>query len=270
MAVTEFQRLVCQIIAQDRISVGNSYVAGGTDLNLLLDSPRVSRDIDIFHDTEDAVQNAWDADRLVLEKHGYGIRVIRERQSFVEAVIEKGGESVLLEWTRDSAFRFFPLVEHGDLGLTLHPFDLATNKVLALAGRLEPRDWIDVISCHEKLQHLGYLLWAACGKDPGFSPASLLEAASRGGRYSAPEIQQLAFEGSSPDPAELNRTWHSMLTEAGQIIDLLPEEKAGWCVLGRDGNLLNKPPDQLDNVLESSNVHFHEGCLYGAFPQIKK
>ena len=49
-------------------------------------------------------------------------------------------ESVLLQWVKDSAFRFFPLVEHADFGLTLHPFDLATNKVLALVGRLEVRD----------------------------------------------------------------------------------------------------------------------------------
>jgi hypothetical protein len=64
-------------------------------------------------------------------------------------------------------FRFFPLVEHDDLGLTLHPFDLATNKVLALVGRPEARDWIDAIDCHERLQPLGYLAWAACGKEPG-------------------------------------------------------------------------------------------------------
>src|SRR5262245_44561303 len=33
-------------------------------------------------------------------------------------------------------YRFFPLLEHPDFGLTLHPFDLASNKVLGLAGRL--------------------------------------------------------------------------------------------------------------------------------------
>ena len=33
-----------------------------------------------------------------------------------------------------------PLVRHDELGLVLHPFDLATNKALALIGRLEVRD----------------------------------------------------------------------------------------------------------------------------------
>ena len=62
-----------------------------------------------------------------------------------------------MQWVRDSAFRFFPLVTHEQLGLVLHPFDLATNKVLALVGRLEVRDWIDVIECSRRLQPLGFL-----------------------------------------------------------------------------------------------------------------
>jgi hypothetical protein len=52
--------------------------------------------------------------------------VVRERPLYVEAQVSRGGESVLVQWTRDSAFWFFPLVAHEDLGLTLHPFDLAT------------------------------------------------------------------------------------------------------------------------------------------------
>jgi len=59
---------------------------------------------------------------------------------------------------------FFPLLEHPDFGLTLHPFDLATNKTLALIGRAEVRDWVDIISCHTALQAFGLLVWAACAK----------------------------------------------------------------------------------------------------------
>jgi hypothetical protein len=53
----------------------------------------------------------------------------RERPSFVEAEIRGNGEAVRMEWARDSAYRFFPLIHHEELGLVLHPFDLATNKV---------------------------------------------------------------------------------------------------------------------------------------------
>jgi len=83
----------------------------------------------------------------------------------VEAEVGSGTERVRLEWARDSAFRFFPLQRHDEFGLTLHPFDLATNKVLALVGRLEVRDWVDVLSIDKRLQPFAYLAWAACAKD---------------------------------------------------------------------------------------------------------
>ncbi len=55
MALTEFQRDVCRLLAENRIRSGDSYVAGGAALNELLASPRRSRDIDPFHDTQVAL-----------------------------------------------------------------------------------------------------------------------------------------------------------------------------------------------------------------------
>jgi hypothetical protein len=55
-----------------------------------------------------------------------------ERPSFVQAIARSDEAETLIEWAQDSAFRFFPLIEHAELGLVLHPFDLATNKALAL------------------------------------------------------------------------------------------------------------------------------------------
>jgi hypothetical protein len=132
--------------------------------------------------------------------------------------------------TAAGAFRFFPLVQHEDFGLTLHPFDLATNKVLALVGRLEARDWVDVINCHERIQRFGYLAWAASGKDPGFSPAAILEQAGRSARYSVAEIAELSFAGPPPDAAELSRRWHAMLNEARDLVSILPPAEIGKCV----------------------------------------
>ena len=55
MALTEYQRSVCRLLAGNRIRSGESYVAGGAALNELLRAPRLSRDIDLFHDTEQAL-----------------------------------------------------------------------------------------------------------------------------------------------------------------------------------------------------------------------
>ena len=157
MALTEFQRTLCRLIARQRRDSGESYVAGGVALNAATGAARLSRDIDLFHDTTEAVAASWEADRRLLQAGGYQVDAQREREGFVEALVSRAGESVMIQWAQDSAFRFFPLVEHDDFGLTLHPFDLATNKVLALVGRLEARDWVDVINCHERIQRLGCL-----------------------------------------------------------------------------------------------------------------
>ena len=129
---------------------------------------RVSLEIDLIHDTDEALEASWDTDRQLLETHGFEVHVIRERRAFVEAEVGKDRETVLVQWARDSAYRFFPLVTHPDFGLALHPFDLATNKVLALVGRLEVRDWVDLIHASDRLQPLGYLAWAAyCARSRG-------------------------------------------------------------------------------------------------------
>jgi len=269
MALTELQRDICRLIAGRRIALGESYVAGGTALGTVLRWARISRAIDLFHDTEEALQATWAADRAMLDAAGFTVEVKRERPGFVDAVVRRGGESVLMQWVRDSAYRFFPLVEHEGLGLTLHPFDLATNKVLALVGRLEVRDWVDTIECSRSIQHLGYLAWAACGKDPGFSPATILQEAHRSSRYSVAEVAQLAFAGDPPDAAALSREWRRLLDEAEQVIDRLPPEEAGKCVIDRAGRLLRSDIHELAEALRQGTVRFHAGSIRGALPTFR-
>ncbi len=268
MALTSFQRDVCRLLADNRIRSGESYVAGGAALNELLHAPRVSRDLDLFHDTAEALDVSWRADRASLEHSGCRVQVVRERGGFVEVAVERGADSVVIQWTRDSAYRFFPLVRHEELGLTLHPFDLATNKLLALVGRAEPRDLVDALACHERLQPLGYLAWAACGKDPGFSPQAILEHAAGSTRYAAVELAGLAFEGAPPDPADLLLRWHDALRSAREIVSRLPPEQAGKAVLTTDARPFRGDAAELEEALGATAVLFHEGAIRGAFPQI--
>jgi hypothetical protein len=55
MALTPFQRDICRLLAGNRLRSGESYVAKGATLNTLLAASRLSRDIDLFHDTEEAL-----------------------------------------------------------------------------------------------------------------------------------------------------------------------------------------------------------------------
>ena len=271
MALTAYQIEILRLLADKRKRTGESYVAGGAALNFVLKTSRLSRDLDLFHDTTEALEVTWLSDRDFLLGSGYTIEVIREVPSFVEADIRKNNDHVLIQWVRDSAFRFFPLVEDNVLGLTLHPFDLASNKVLAMAGRLEPRDWIDTLECHKRVQPLGYLVWAACGKDPGVNPEMVLAEGARL-HYSQMEIDTLAFEGGPPSAAQLSVEWKRALEQARRIVDMLPEDTLGKCFLNADkmGLYTTISIEQLQKDLQSNSIYFHEGTIGGAWPRIKK
>ena len=269
MALTRLQRDACRLLAVGRRRLRDSYVAEGAALSLALRSHRVSRDVDVFADTTEAVARSWDRDRIALESAGFEVAPLRERPGYVEAVVARGTDRVVMEWARDSAFRFFPLVEDDDLGLALHPFDLATNKVLALVGRLEARDWVEVLACDARLQPLGYLAWAACGKDPGFTPGGILAEARRSSRYSADELASLAFEGPHPRAADLSRQWRSALERAEAVIGLLPPPHVGEAVLADASTLFTGDAAALAEARAANAVTFHRGRLGGAWPQIR-
>ena len=151
------------------------------------------------------------------------------------------------------------------MGLTLHPFDLATNRVLALVGRLEVRDWIDVMSCNSSIQPLGYLFWAAAGKDPGPSPPFIVDEAARSSRYSQAEVDAMPLTHSPRSAAEMSQQWRVILREAREIIDFLPAAEVGKCDLPASGDLLNVSSSHLVKLLREGDIRFHAGCLRGAY-----
>ncbi|MFA7157724.1 MAG: hypothetical protein WC299_00360 [Kiritimatiellia bacterium] len=268
MAITRLQGDILKLLAPSRRQHGESYVAGGVGLNLWLATPRQSRDIDLFHGTEEAIAATWAADRALLSSRGFVLDILREAPSFIEARVTRDHERTIIQWARDSAYRFFPLIEDELMGLALHPFDLATNKVLAMAGRLEARDWIDILNCDERIQPLGYLLWAACGKDPGYNPQSLLAIIARA-HYSQAELDALDFEGAHPDARELGQRWHAILHAAGDIVNIIPAEKIGMCAARCNGELFRGTADDLNVALQRDAIRFHAGRIGGAWPSFK-
>ena len=68
MGLSLFQRNVCRLLAEHRVRNGESYLAGGATLNELIGAPRLSRDLDVFHDTEEALAAAWRDDQALLER----------------------------------------------------------------------------------------------------------------------------------------------------------------------------------------------------------
>jgi ferrochelatase len=101
---------------------------------------------------------------------------------------------------------------------------------------------------------LGYLAWAGCGKDPGFSPSGILAHAGRSSRYTDVELASLEFEGAPPTAADLSRRWHTMLDEARELVRLLPAEHAGRCVLMSDLTLFRGDGAALEQTLRGAGL----------------
>ena len=186
MALTSFQSDILRLLATNRRENAGSYVAGGLALNHCLGTPRLSRDIDIFHDSEAALFASWEMDRRTLETAGYSVR---------------------------------------------------------------------------------HLLSAACGKDPGFSPSSMLEYVARR-HYNQVEIDDRIIPRGAYDAGELCRFWHEQVEYTREAVAVFPRDKAGMCVLDRDGKPYKGSPLHLPDAIASGEVVFHEGRICGAWPQI--
>jgi hypothetical protein len=84
MALTEYQRRILALLASRRIAKQESYLARGVALIAATDSRRLSRDIDLFHDTKEALLATWEEDRRILSEDGYRVEVRLQFPAFVE------------------------------------------------------------------------------------------------------------------------------------------------------------------------------------------
>jgi hypothetical protein len=222
--LTDYQATVARLLSRNRTL--DSYLAGGAAILIEPNTTRISRDLDYFHDSETRVAEAFAADRRLLEEAGYLLEIDLQQPGYVRASASKGGQATKVEWARDSSWRFMPTVRDERVGFVLHPVDLAVNKVLALAGRDEPRDVLDAHHFHRHLLPLGALCWAACGKDPGFTPLSLLELLRRRGHVREEDLARLDLVAPI-DLRTLKREWLEALDSVEGFVGSRPADELG-------------------------------------------
>lgn len=227
MPLTEFQERVLAVLAANRSEL--SHFAGGLVLNLDENSPRFSHDFDIFHEEAAEVVRASEQDVVSLREAGFEVTPLDRHGewqltavNFRKALVRGGDGSVEIDWAADSAFRFFPIESDARLGWRLHLFDIAVNKALALAARTVTRDYIDIVELGRRYP-LEAICWAACGKDPGFSPMLLLEFMRRFARIDPLELDQITAR--KLDPQELKRTWSEMNLAAADAITRFADDQ---------------------------------------------
>ncbi len=258
MALTPLQRRILRIIAKNRSP--DSHVAGGAALTRL--SGRVSDDIDIFHDAEEAVLRAAELDSAALRAAGFAVDAQMRGRSFVDGTVtDDAGASTRLQWSRDSAMRFFPAVKDRVFGYRLHDLDLAVNKVLAMAGRREPRDYYDVIRLHHEGMPLALLAWAAPAKDPGFTPELILDEINRNSNYRESELKA---EFADADPRVMKKALLQATHEARDLFAKLPLSQVGHLYLDRKARAVIPDPQGV----RDGRIALHGAVLRGAWPEI--
>jgi hypothetical protein len=205
-------------------------------------SARFSHDFDIFHELAQEVSRASERDVKSLREAGFEVETLargdewEKESTFRKARVRREGEAVEIDWAADSAFRFFPIERDDLLGWRLHRFDVATNKALALSARTETRDYVDIVELH-RTYPLAAICWAACGKDPGFNPLSLLKMMRRFARIDPARLEEI--QARALDPVALKTAWIEMSDTAEaemiRVADEQPDLPIGVAFVDAEG-----------------------------------
>ncbi len=260
MPLTAFQRGVARLLARNRSP--DSHVAGGSVINRGEQTLRFSDDLDIFHDAVESVAASAEADERTLLDAGYTLRWEMRTQGLFRAEASLGEDHLRLDWSNDSAFRFFPVREDEEFGYCLHDADLATNKVLALAGRGEIRDFLDILQLDTAYLSLGAMMWAACGKDQGFTPDLLLKMTNRHSRYQESDLENEKL-ARSVSLVHLKQCWLEARERAEALFERLPPEELGCLYIGRANEPVTPDPHSPD----FAGLIRHFGVVRGAWPR---
>jgi len=261
MPLTPFQSQLALLLSQNRTE--DSHLAGGAALHSQENSLRYSEDLDFFHDSEVRVASAFQSDRLLLEKNNYTYTIEMNQPGYIRCLVSLKEHSTKVEWAHDSCWRFMPVQKSKELGFVLHPIDLAVNKVLALAGRDEPRDYLDVLYLHDSILSLGALCWAACGKDPGLNPSSLLELLKRRGKYRPEDFLRLNLN-IKIDVQELKQKWLNALDAAEAFFQSAPADQLGCLYFSKSKEKFIQPK----NNFSDTDIVIHRGQPAGVLPKV--
>ncbi len=266
MPLTPIQKDVLAVLAANRSE--ESHFAGGVVFNATDDSARFSHDFDIFHELAEEVTRASNRDVASLRAAGFPVDTPSRHgewekdATFRKARVTRGAETVEIDWAADSAFRFFPIERDPLLGWRLHRFDAATNKALALSARTETRDYVDIVELH-RTYPLAAICWAACGKDPGFSPLSLLKMMRRFARLDPAKLEEI--QARALDPVALKTAWIAMSDEAEakmiRLADEQPDLPIGVAFVDAGGH-----PGWIG---DDPGLRLHAPSVRGCWPQVQ-
>ena len=169
--LTPLQLRVCRIVA-DLPEADMVALAGGGALILHGIVDRATTDLDYFSPDVVDVRTFAEATQRALLGEGLRVDTARSSADFVRLEVTDGDDEMSID-VGISSRAFTPVTTpHGRV---LAAEDLAGDKLLALFGRAEPRDFLDVRALTARFD-LNELYELAADKDPGFSLEHLRDA----------------------------------------------------------------------------------------------
>jgi predicted nucleotidyltransferase component of viral defense system len=146
------------------------YLTGGTALSAFFLKHRRSHDLDFFTNVENLILPFSQKLGASLKEERFVVERLRGFHSFVELSVSSDDDSTVIHFALDSPFRFeqpsyfeeFPGIKVDSL------IDIATNKLLALFGRAELRDFVDIYFLVKDHYKENELIEKSAQKDPGF------------------------------------------------------------------------------------------------------
>jgi hypothetical protein len=181
--LTPLQEQVASIVA-GLAEAENFALAGGAALITRGEIQRETRDLDFFGLAPDDVDRLVPAVDRALQEAGLVVRRVQVSPGFARLIVESGDHSTELDLGADA--RLFPVEPHHPAP-TLSGEELAVDKILAVFGRAEARDFVDLAAV-EARYGLDRLFELAAEKDHGFTREMFAEMAGRFSRLRPEEF----------------------------------------------------------------------------------
>jgi hypothetical protein len=182
--LSPLQEQVAAIIAGLEEAEGFA-LAGGAALIARGEIDRRTRDLDFFGLTSDAVDRLVPAAERALRTAGLDVERIQVDAGFARLIVAGADDRTELDLAADA--RLFP-AEPGEPAPTLRGEELGVDKVLALFGRAEARDFVDLMAV-EPGYGLDRLCQLAAQKDRGFTLTVFADMLGRFSRLRREEFE---------------------------------------------------------------------------------
>jgi hypothetical protein len=185
-------------------------LAGGGALIVRGDIDRKTRDLDFFGLSAAAVDRLVPVAELALREAGLRVTRVQEGPGFARFVIEDEDDRTELDLASDA--RLFP-ADRGPGFQILSAEELAADKLLAVFGRAEARDFVDLEALEDRFG-LDRLFELAGEKDRGFEPTVFAEMMDRFGRLGRAEFQ--LDDAQYEELSRLVEAWRARALELAQ------------------------------------------------------